>query len=451
MGEIFSMKVKEYTATTSESRTQFLNTKYVLIETSKNNSDEVQIAFSYNPNGTRETDYITLGINEKRFFGAPEGKKITYVWMKSESGSQTITITARDATITIPTSKVDVEQAYPYWDVTPDTPFVERWEFLNDLTNRRKVFFEKYQGRIGAVWKSEAHLPESAWSLPNVLLDQTIDGNPSPWNNVIDMTNSKDGSTVDEIYFAIRRCYKRARMRLTAKLPDPTTVPSGTYFYFGFEVVSQGGTMITCVELVQNHVYLTWNYIAEDGTLMEKSEDITSLLTFGSWQTYIFEFDPPVIRLSKMTYPTYTLIKEAFCPSQSASDMLIPFFANESTSIVSGYYINHIAVTPITHCGNAFKNQTFTNPTSNPTLTLDVGSRSYIEVYAKSIAGSKTVNVYGSVDRTNWRKCDTLTTDATTLEAHKGYNNAYRFIKLELVETGTGTSTLEITASRGVG
>jgi hypothetical protein len=138
-------------------------------------------------------------------------------------------------------------------------------------------------------------------------------------------------------------------------------------------------------------------------------------------------------------------------PGVTEADVMQPFVANESSVVVSGFELNHWAIWEIHESTVAFKNQSFTNPTSNPTLNFDVGSRSYIEVYAKSIAGGKTVYVYGSVDRVNWRLCDTLTTDATTKEVHKGYGNAYRFIKLELVETGTGTSTLEITASRGAG
>lgn len=94
------------------------------------------------------------------------------------------------------------------------------------------------------------------------------------------------------------------------------------------------------------------------------------------------------------------------------------------------------------------KTQSFTNPASNPIIDLDVGGKRQVEVYARSIGASKTVWVRGSVDRVNWRLSDTLTTAAAApYEVHKGYLNAYRFIQLELNETGTGTSVLEISAS----
>jgi len=92
----------------------------------------------------------------------------------------------------------------------------------------------------------------------------------------------------------------------------------------------------------------------------------------------------------------------------------------------------------------------FTDPTTNPTLDLDLGiyGRPFIEVWAKSLTGGATVRVYGSRNGTDWRLVDTLTTDVDTREVHKGYNNAYRYVRVVIVETGTGTAEIEISAGR---
>jgi hypothetical protein len=91
---------------------------------------------------------------------------------------------------------------------------------------------------------------------------------------------------------------------------------------------------------------------------------------------------------------------------------------------------------------------TYVNPASNPVLTLDTEGRTIVEVWIKSIAGGREVKVYGSRNNSDFRLVDTLTTDGSTREVHSGYFNAYRYVRLELVETGLGTSELEITASR---
>lgn len=345
-------------------------------------------------------------------------------------------------------------ESFPYWNISEGAPYVERWEFLTDLVSRRRVFFEKYQGRMGSVWASEAGLPESSWTLPNIELNQVAAGlDAAPWNNYINMDNSKDGVTVDEIYFAIRKCYKRARMRITCFLPTIATVPITGFLLFGFEVVSQGGHAIAMVMLNNGVATLLCNMMGEDGTIsaVPTAQNVTAGMTFNAWSTYLFEYDPPVIRFSQFIAGNYVLVGEMIIPQASSHDFLIPFFANESTTIVTGYAISHIAVSPITQSGMTHKRLATVNPQANPDMNMDIGNRSYIEIYAKSIAGSKTVSLYGSVDRINWRLCDTLTTDATTKEVHKGYDNAYRFIRLLLAEAeGTGTSTLEITASRAV-
>ena len=92
----------------------------------------------------------------------------------------------------------------------------------------------------------------------------------------------------------------------------------------------------------------------------------------------------------------------------------------------------------------------FSNPSDYPSLVLDTEGRVYVEVWAKSISGGKTVKIYGSRDNTNWREFKDLefVTDSSTYEGTKGFFNGYRYIKVEVQETGTGTIEIEISANR---
>lgn len=93
--------------------------------------------------------------------------------------------------------------------------------------------------------------------------------------------------------------------------------------------------------------------------------------------------------------------------------------------------------------GNVSASQSFTDPTTNPQLSLDLMGRKQVEVYVKSITAGVTVNIYGSTDGATWRKTYSDVTDSNA-EFTKGFFTAYRHVMVEVVETGTGTVTIEI-------
>ncbi|MEW6573174.1 MAG: hypothetical protein AB1374_06025 [Bacillota bacterium] len=80
------------------------------------------------------------------------------------------------------------------------------------------------------------------------------------------------------------------------------------------------------------------------------------------------------------------------------------------------------------------------------TVTLDTGvhGRSVVEVWVKSSAAA-TFTVESSKDNTNWRTVDTITL-AGAGEEHRGYSNAYRYIRVST--TAANDNEIEITASR---
>jgi hypothetical protein len=99
---------------------------------------------------------------------------------------------------------------------------------------------------------------------------------------------------------------------------------------------------------------------------------------------------------------------------------------------------------------NISKNQSFTNPTTYPTLTMDAETTKVMEIWVQSIASGKTVLVQASnTADADWRDIEELVTTALNgaYTAHKGYLSAYRYVKVTLEESGgTGVAIIEITA-----
>jgi len=90
----------------------------------------------------------------------------------------------------------------------------------------------------------------------------------------------------------------------------------------------------------------------------------------------------------------------------------------------------------------------FTDPTENPTLTLDCAGRATVEFWVTEPTGGITVNIYGSTDNATWRFTTSYTTDPTTKTATDVLSLGYRYIKVEIVNTAPGSYRIEISASR---
>jgi hypothetical protein len=77
-------------------------------------------------------------------------------------------------------------------------------------------------------------------------------------------------------------------------------------------------------------------------------------------------------------------------------------------------------------------------------LSTEVYGRSLGEVWVKSSAAAD-FNVYGSRNGVDWRLVDTISLAAAG-EEHRGYRNAYAYIKVET--SATNDNEIEICASR---
>ena len=226
-----------------------------------------------------------------------------------------------------------------YWNIPEGFVFVERWE---------EGFFNTYKySSKGAFWKSEVGLPQYLWTGPKFLTGANP-LQPAPWNNAVHLVNSKDGKTVDEIFFAIPFAFKRGIMRFDARLPDPAKTKSGTHIFAGFEVLGAGGHAFAGLHLFNEggvaHYEFGWVLLGEDG-YTSKWVHVT-FNKIDEWATYFIEVDFPYLRLYQPTGTGSLEITEVKAPDKALNKefWFQPFFANESTVITEGFYIGVIEV-----------------------------------------------------------------------------------------------------------
>jgi hypothetical protein len=227
---------------------------------------------------------------------------------------------------------------------------VERWEWLasTDSAERRREFYRKYRGRTNSIWKSEyAELNPENWTEPLFSLNVNTQ-QPSPWKNAIHMRNSKDGTTLDELYIA-PKIYMRppCALYLDAYIPalNTTNYPNGSYLGFGLEVNSgmygSGGFLL---EIYSDGTTVTCKlrYIGlRDGSAVSVATSATGLNTdrYCNYQLILYPY-----RLELWQGTTagqgYPMSKVAELTVNIDYNVVVtPFFFNEGSAIASGYYV----------------------------------------------------------------------------------------------------------------
>jgi len=90
------------TATTKATahRSKLIGKKHVVIEAHADNKKKVYVGASYEYTGVLSTEYDTLQPKQVKFYSAPKGQTIQYLWYYSESGTQYINIIASDGSMT---------------------------------------------------------------------------------------------------------------------------------------------------------------------------------------------------------------------------------------------------------------------------------------------------------------------------------------------------------------
>jgi len=211
------------------------------------------------------------------------------------------------------------------------------WDYLSQ-SNAEAVFYARYRGRIGSVWLSENGLRESEWTLPDWETNED-QASISP-NNALKLINSKDGTTVDQVYVhPYKTSFRRARMHFNAYLPNPATLPAGAALIVGFETLGQGGFSSSFLLIESGQARLRHAGYTE--TELLRNHTVITINNPDAWSTYVLDYDPPYLRLWQPsvggTTPDQLSGEVAIRPT--SLDYVQPFFANESSVVVSNFKI----------------------------------------------------------------------------------------------------------------
>jgi hypothetical protein len=227
---------------------------------------------------------------------------------------------------------------------------VERWEWLasTDSAERRREFYRKYRGRTNSIWKSEyAELNPENWTEPLFSLNVNT-RQPSPFQNAIHLRNSKDGTSIDHIYFAPKIFMRPPSvLNFDAYFPtfNTTNFPNGSYFSMGFEVNSGGyiGSMFefqVWSDGTTVHARLRAVEVRDGVSNESVSADFASSVTQAAWESYKLMLLPNRMELHKYagSWPL-TKIASLDIPFDIQA-AVTPYFANETdTAVVSNVYI----------------------------------------------------------------------------------------------------------------
>jgi hypothetical protein len=82
-------------------KSDFIGKKHVVIEAQKGNSADIKIGLSYeySGQGRLSTQYDTLKAGQIKFYSAPKGKSIYYLWFYADAATQLMNIIASDGSI----------------------------------------------------------------------------------------------------------------------------------------------------------------------------------------------------------------------------------------------------------------------------------------------------------------------------------------------------------------
>lgn len=115
MPEIIKRNIS-ITATTADTavKSAFLDKKHLIVEAQQSNTQKVYVGLSYSLfTGRLETDFDTLEPQQVKFYAAPKGKSIAYVWYYCEGGTQLLDLIASDGSMTYLSDR-SIEKEFPY-------------------------------------------------------------------------------------------------------------------------------------------------------------------------------------------------------------------------------------------------------------------------------------------------------------------------------------------------
>jgi len=429
-------------------KSDYIGKKNILVTSQRRNTRRLWLAVTFDKTGTPPATnaFKALRAGATRFYSAPKGWKIEFLWTYVDGGTQYLDWEASDGSIENLTPINFEELTREEW--LSDGNYVDRWE----------QFFRSrlYHGRTGAFYKSEstANTPFNDLTTPPILAAADTKA-IAPWNNAIDMTNSIDGVTKDDCYVAFPKAHFRAKFRFDALLPTLAHLGVADGVWVGFEVNSAGGHAIASLHGTNGHYYLEV-IRTMDTAEINTTLDVSALLThLGSWATYILMWNHPYLTLLEATagaYPFYTQIGQVMVLGRDTPDeKMVPFVTNESaTTIVSDFQIGIIQIWEVKK-EPILKSYTVVDPAANPYLIANVAGRQHVEIYARGVTAAVAVYVENGDNGVDFYDCDALTLAVTAPSGlktvAKGYLNASRFVKVTINEHLAGTYNIIIRAS----
>lgn len=243
--------------------------------------------------------------------------------------------------------------------VIDSQPSIEKIDYLSWLTDGNYAisweegFYQPhFHGRMGPYFRSESglNLEREKWTLPEIILGDNI-REPTPWQSVLRMRNSKDGVTPDHIYVGFPKAMYRGVMVFAANLPHFDGVSN--QMYIGWEITS-GGSWANLVALWRNINGWYLRAIYHSGSVLVGP---FNLRHEGVYARYALEYDPPNLRLwetivgagNEYAYPLQNSQSLALGAQEGK---LIPFFANEDDTAVSEFRVSRVWIYEKSPYGN---------------------------------------------------------------------------------------------------
>jgi hypothetical protein len=425
------------TALTPESAHQLvIERKNIIVEAQRLNTSIVYVAFSQDFSRPAMDNFQPFGPNEAKFYSAEKGKKIRYLWVYATVATQYINYEASDSALGRPLSH-DFSEYATIEAIVEGKSFVESWE--------RGFDKHKYYGRMGAFFKSEAAvLDRTKWTSPPIVsAGCTIE--TAPWNNAVNMRNSIDGTTVDELYLALPRVFKRARFRLNALLPTTAQIGATGLVAYGFETCRQGATAAFVFQGYFSTYKLAANYLdPKTGGAVNEFLDITALMAhLNAWSEYHLALEPPFLRLYEYFGAAWSLLGTLPLSRYTGDMWLQPLICNEGTTVLTNFQIGTIALTAIDALKNDLLGQVSQIVSTNAfasALKIKTSFANKLLIHLKEHnTNDIRYKILGSMDDVVYETLVASTLLATNTSAYETLTDPWEYLDVQIIDNVGGT------------
>jgi hypothetical protein len=194
----------------------------------------------------------------------------------------------------------------------------------------------------GPFYQNDYATPKSSWHYPPIAIGVNTAEIGAPWNNAVQMKNTVDGTTKNNLYLALPPFSKAWALFFFAYWPATTELGANDQVYVGFEVNSCGGKGALFTVFGNNGNYTLWaNYETKAGPV-NQTVNINSTFSTKAWTPFLLIYKPPYLTLLQYVSNAWNLIAEINMP-QIGEPLVNIICANESqTNIISDFYVGEL-------------------------------------------------------------------------------------------------------------